>query len=319
MSGDKWSDRSSFLIPFLACRCCLLAFLACRYGISGSSRGSCRFCLPPAHRSRGLPSVRKKEVKKKEWTTSSADRVVNACFWFFASPLCTSTALFFVFFFFIYTLVSSPLFTLLLTPNYPLCSFILPKKTAAPFHSPSHPSHNLPYPMRSVSAPAPYGPQPSTVDPFAYQPGFGNRFASEALPDVLPRGLNCPQKVKYDLYSEQLNGSGFVSPRAQLHNVWMYRIRPAVAHGLLRPQPDMNPLVCFHNSFRAIWTQASRKTLKQIANPPSDRIRLHPPKPKSRFPPLPGSMEPLSASTAFYAHRLCPGNPLDCRPGRPVP
>ena len=69
-----------------------------------------------------------------------------------------------------------------------------------------------------------------TLDPYEYQCGFGNRFASEAIPDVLPRGQNCPKKVKYDLFSEQLNGSGFISPRASLQHVWMYRIRPSVAH-----------------------------------------------------------------------------------------
>ncbi|KIW04855.1 homogentisate 1,2-dioxygenase [Verruconis gallopava] len=75
-----------------------------------------------------------------------------------------------------------------------------------------------------------YASEPTQDDPYVYQCGFGNRFASEAIPSVLPRGQNCPQKVKYDLYSEQLNGSGFVSPRATIQNVWMYRIRPSVAH-----------------------------------------------------------------------------------------
>jgi homogentisate 1,2-dioxygenase len=85
---------------------------------------------------------------------------------------------------------------------------------------------------------------PSKSDPYSYQSGFGNRFASEAVPGVLPRGQNCPQRVKYDLFSEQLNGSGFISSRSTLQNVWMYRIRPSVAHKEII-KTDINPKVCF--------------------------------------------------------------------------
>ncbi|KAH8892153.1 homogentisate-dioxygenase [Thozetella sp. PMI_491] len=81
-----------------------------------------------------------------------------------------------------------------------------------------------------IVADSPWASNPTEQDPYPYQCGFGNRFASEAVPSVLPRGQNCPQKVKYDLYSEQLNGSGFISSRATLQHVWMYRIRPSVAH-----------------------------------------------------------------------------------------
>lgn len=45
---------------------------------------------------------------------------------------------------------------------------------------------------------------PSEDDPYRYQTGFGNRFASEAVPGILPQGRNTPQRVKYDLYSEQV-------------------------------------------------------------------------------------------------------------------
>ncbi len=69
------------------------------------------------------------------------------------------------------------------------------------------------------------------ADPYRYQVGFGNYFSSEAVPDALPPpGRNVPQKCPYDLYSEQLNGTPFVSYRDTLQHVWMYRIRPAVAH-----------------------------------------------------------------------------------------
>lgn len=38
--------------------------------------------------------------------------------------------------------------------------------------------------------------QDLALDPYTYQPGFGNAFASEAIPGTLPRGQNAPQKGK---------------------------------------------------------------------------------------------------------------------------
>ena len=37
-----------------------------------------------------------------------------------------------------------------------------------------------------------------------YQIGFGNAFATEALPGALPLGRNSPQRCPYGLYAEQL-------------------------------------------------------------------------------------------------------------------
>ncbi|KAI1780306.1 homogentisate 1,2-dioxygenase [Hypoxylon cercidicola] len=75
---------------------------------------------------------------------------------------------------------------------------------------------------------------PTATDPYTYQVGFGNRFATEAIPNTLPLGCNTPQRCKYDLISEQLNGTPFVSPRASLLNSWFYRIQPSVVHKPLR-------------------------------------------------------------------------------------
>ncbi|ODA83288.1 hypothetical protein RJ55_01800 [Drechmeria coniospora] len=83
--------------------------------------------------------------------------------------------------------------------------------------------------------------KPTAADPHRYQTGFGNRFASEAIPNVLPKGRNVPQKVKYDLYSEQLNGAAVVTARDSIRHVWMYRLRPSAAHGQMSPS-DENPL-----------------------------------------------------------------------------
>lgn len=64
----------------------------------------------------------------------------------------------------------------------------------------------------------------------AYMTGFGNEFASEALPGALPDGQNSPQRCPYGLYAEQLSGSAFTAPRALNWRSWLYRIRPSVLH-----------------------------------------------------------------------------------------
>ncbi|RXZ36629.1 homogentisate 1,2-dioxygenase [Oxalobacteraceae bacterium CAVE-383] len=64
-----------------------------------------------------------------------------------------------------------------------------------------------------------------------YQSGFGNEFASEALPGALPAHRNSPQRPAYGLYAEQLSGTAFSAPRSQNRRAWLYRIRPAAMHG----------------------------------------------------------------------------------------
>jgi homogentisate 1,2-dioxygenase len=63
-----------------------------------------------------------------------------------------------------------------------------------------------------------------------YQSGFGNHFATEAVPGALPCGQNSPQRCAYGLYAEQLSGTAFTAPRHQNHRSWLYRIRPSAAH-----------------------------------------------------------------------------------------
>ena len=63
-----------------------------------------------------------------------------------------------------------------------------------------------------------------------YQSGFGNEFATEALPGVLPASQNSPQKVAHGLYAEQLSGTAFTAPRSDNQRSWLYRIRPAAMH-----------------------------------------------------------------------------------------
>ena len=61
-----------------------------------------------------------------------------------------------------------------------------------------------------------------------YQSGFGNQFASEAVPGTLPQGRNSPQQVALGLYAELLSGSAFTAPRADNRRTWMYRRQPGV-------------------------------------------------------------------------------------------
>ncbi|POR36925.1 Homogentisate 1,2-dioxygenase [Tolypocladium paradoxum] len=112
----------------------------------------------------------------------------------------------------------------------------------------------------SATARAAFTTEPTDADPHRYQPGFGNRFASEAIPNVLPVGRNVPQRVKYDLYSEQLNGAAVVSSRDAIHHVWMYRMRPSVAHGQVTAS-DANPHIesCFSAANEKVEFVASQE------------------------------------------------------------
>ena len=78
-----------------------------------------------------------------------------------------------------------------------------------------------------------------------YQSGFGNEFATEALPGVLPVGQNSPQRVAYGLYAEQLSGTAFTAPRHSNRRSWLYRIRPAAVHAPFQPLAHAT----FHNRF----------------------------------------------------------------------
>ncbi len=63
-----------------------------------------------------------------------------------------------------------------------------------------------------------------------YMTGFGNEFATEALPGALPEGRNSPQNCAYGLYAEQFSGTAFTAPNALNARSWLYRIRPSVKH-----------------------------------------------------------------------------------------
>jgi homogentisate 1,2-dioxygenase len=71
-----------------------------------------------------------------------------------------------------------------------------------------------------------------------YQSGFGNHFATEAVPGALPQGRNSPQRPPYGLYAEQFSGTAFTAPRHANRRSWLYRIRPAAVHGSFQRSDD---------------------------------------------------------------------------------
>ena len=63
-----------------------------------------------------------------------------------------------------------------------------------------------------------------------YMTGFGGHFESEAAEGALPKGRNAPQRPAFGLYTEQLSGSSFTSPRHENRRSWLYRMRPTADH-----------------------------------------------------------------------------------------
>ena len=78
-----------------------------------------------------------------------------------------------------------------------------------------------------------------------YMTGFGNEFATEAVPGALPVGRNSPQRAPLGLYAEQVSGTAFTAPRGQNRRSWLYRIRPTALSGGFSPYAQPH----FHNRF----------------------------------------------------------------------
>ncbi|KQP19792.1 homogentisate 1,2-dioxygenase [Pseudorhodoferax sp. Leaf267] len=70
-----------------------------------------------------------------------------------------------------------------------------------------------------------------TQDPLRYQSGFGNEYATEAVPGALPQGRNSPQRAPLQLYPELISGTAFTAPRHENRRTWMYRRQPSVVSG----------------------------------------------------------------------------------------
>ncbi|TCD69374.1 hypothetical protein EIP91_007930 [Steccherinum ochraceum] len=115
--------------------------------------------------------------------------------------------------------------------------------------------------------------EPRQRDPYVYQVGFGNLFASQALPGVLPEGQNTPQKSKYDLFPEAINGTPFTVPRANNQRTWFYRILPSVAHSGMVPAKQ-NPFLIsdFSPSLPNVHVNANQVKWKSFEIPTSQKV-----------------------------------------------
>jgi homogentisate 1,2-dioxygenase len=71
-----------------------------------------------------------------------------------------------------------------------------------------------------------------------YLSGFGNEFATEAVPGALPQGRNSPQRVAHGLYAELVSGSAFTAPRVENRRSWLYRRQPSVMAGAYEAYPQ---------------------------------------------------------------------------------
>ena len=98
----------------------------------------------------------------------------------------------------------------------------------------------------------------------AYQSGFGNEFATEALPGALPVGRNSPQRCPFGLYAEQLSGTAFTAPRAQNRRSWLYRIRPSAQHRPFEPFEGSSLLV---NDFDQVRTSPNQLRWNPLPSP----------------------------------------------------
>jgi homogentisate 1,2-dioxygenase len=113
---------------------------------------------------------------------------------------------------------------------------------------------------RTARSPAPASAPTAPGEPtLVYLSGFGNEFATEALPGALPVGQNSPQRAPYGLYAEQLSGSAFTAPRGANRRSWSYRIRPAA----------------MHEPFRQIGNGRLESRFGDLATPP-DQLRWDP-------------------------------------------
>ena len=90
--------------------------------------------------------------------------------------------------------------------------------------------------------------------PLAYQSGFANEWATEALPGALPVGRNSPQVCPYGLYAEQISGTAFTAPRHQNRRTWFYRMRPGAAHTPFERMDNGRPVSYTHLTLPTIYS-----------------------------------------------------------------
>lgn len=108
--------------------------------------------------------------------------------------------------------------------------------------------------------------QPPSPNP-AVLTGFGNEFATEAVPGALPQGRNNPQVPPLGLYAEQLSGTAFTVPNHRNRRTWFYRIRPSVRHAASG----------LAGRFSEVTGHSIRTAPCREQNPPMGQLRWDPP------------------------------------------
>lgn len=89
-------------------------------------------------------------------------------------------------------------------------------------------------PIAVATAPLLRAPEASQL---SHLSGFGGSHESEALDGALPKRQNTPRPSPYGLYPELLSGTPFTERRDRNSKVFMYRIRPSFAHGVMTKLP----------------------------------------------------------------------------------
>jgi homogentisate 1,2-dioxygenase len=119
------------------------------------------------------------------------------------------------------------------------------------------------------------------TDALRYMTGFGGHFETEAVEGALPKGRNSPQRPAFGLYTEQLSGSSFTSPRHENRRSWLYRMRPTADH---------RPFVAYEGA-----RLFAPGTVKEPLAP--NRLRWDPPK------DLPESADFVDGTVTMLANR----------------
>ena len=79
---------------------------------------------------------------------------------------------------------------------------------------------------------------PREAEP-TYLSGFGNEFASEAVPGALPRGPELAAARRRSASTpSSCRARAFTAPRAENRRSWLYRIRPSAMHRPFRRIDD---------------------------------------------------------------------------------
>jgi homogentisate 1,2-dioxygenase len=91
---------------------------------------------------------------------------------------------------------------------------------------------------------------------YTYMCGWNNQFATEAREGALPVGQNTPQKLKYDLYAEQISGTAFTVARSSNRRTWLYRVKPSVSHSKYSQVPNVD------GQFSRVFERATPEQLR---------------------------------------------------------